>query len=94
MNETIKKTDNGFDVIKDEHFPGGPSRGALDIQVGGSHYKRMKIQPVEFCHANGLDYFQGAVVKYICRFRNKGGKQDLEKVIHFVNLLIELEYGK
>jgi len=65
---------------------------ALKEQVGGNHYKGMAIQPVEFCHANKLDYFQGVVVKYICRFRDKNGKEDLEKIIHFVKLLIELEY--
>lgn len=65
---------------------------ALDVQVGGSHYKNLKIQPIEYMHANKLDYFQGAVVKYITRFRNKNGVEDLEKVKHMVDLLIQLEY--
>lgn len=66
---------------------------ALDNQVGGSHYCNMKIQPIEFIHANGLDFLQGCVVKYISRFREKNGKEDLLKAKHYVDLLIELEYG-
>jgi hypothetical protein len=58
------------------------------MQVGGSHYKDMGIQPVEFILANGLGFCEGNVVKYICRYRQKGGIQDLEKVIHYTKLLI------
>jgi hypothetical protein len=63
----------------------------LDTQVGGGHYKDMAIQPVEFCQKNKLDYCEANVIKYICRWRNKNGLQDLEKVKHYVDLLIELE---
>lgn len=66
---------------------------ALEVQVGGGHYKDMKIQPVEFCMANKLDYCQSNVIKYVCRFRNKGGKMDLLKARHYIDLLWELEYG-
>lgn len=65
---------------------------ALDVQMGGNHYKQFKIQPIEFIAANKLDFFQGNIVKYICRFRDKNGKQDLEKIKHYIDLLIELEY--
>ena len=58
------------------------------MQVGGSHYKDMGIQPVEFILANDLGFCEGNVVKYICRYRQKGGIQDLEKVIHYTKLLI------
>jgi hypothetical protein len=64
---------------------------AIDKQVAGSHYKDMPIQPVEFIHANALGYFEGNVVKYISRWRKKGGMADLEKAKHYVELLIELE---
>lgn len=67
---------------------------AKEIQVGGSHYKDLKIQPIEYIHANGLDYFEGNVIKYITRHRKKNGKQDLEKAKHYIDLLIELEYNK
>lgn len=66
---------------------------AKEIQVGGSHYKDLKIQPIEYIHANGLDYFEGNIVKYITRHRKKNGKQDLEKAKHYIDLLIELEYN-
>ena len=65
----------------------------LDTQVGGSHYKDCGIQPVEYIHANKLDYFEGNVVKYITRHRTKGqGKKDIEKAIHYAQLILELEY--
>lgn len=65
----------------------------LATQVGGSHYKDMKIQPVEFIHANNIPFIEGACIKYLCRHRNKNGAEDLRKVIHFCEMLIELEYG-
>lgn len=64
----------------------------LATQVGGSHYKDMKIQPVEFIHANNIPFIEGACIKYLCRHREKGGAQDLQKVIHFCQMLIEMEY--
>jgi hypothetical protein len=66
-------------------------QSALEIQVAGSHYKDLKIQPIEYIHANQLGYCEANVVKYISRWRAKGGKADLEKVKHYVDLLIELE---
>ena len=67
---------------------------ALQNQVNGSHYKDMPIQPVEFIYKNDLDFLQGNVVKYVCRFRGKNGKDDLLKAKHFIEMLIELEYGE
>lgn len=64
---------------------------ALDIQVGGGHYKKMPIQPMEFSMANNLDACQHTVVKYVTRFREKGGIQDLEKAKHVIDMLIEFE---
>lgn len=66
---------------------------ATEKQIGGNHYKGLKIQPAEYIHANGLDFFQGNIVKYITRFRQKNGKQDLEKIKHYCDLLIEFEYS-
>jgi len=65
---------------------------ALDRQVGGDHYKHFKIQPWEFAEKNGLSFTEGNIVKYICRYKRKGGKQDLEKIKHYVDMLIELHY--
>ena len=64
---------------------------ALNDQVGGDHYRKHAIQPVEYIHANGLGFIEGSIVKYVSRWRDKGGVQDLEKVIHYARLLIELE---
>jgi len=66
---------------------------ALDEQVGGSHYK-MAIQPVEFIEKNNLGFCVGNCIKYLCRYKQKNGKQDLEKAKHYIDLLIELEYGE
>ena len=63
----------------------------LDVQVGGGHYKDLKIQPIEYIHANNLGYCEANVVKYISRWKSKGGLQDLQKIKHYVDLLIKLE---
>lgn len=70
------------------------SKSALDVQVGGAHYKGMTIQPVEYIHANGIGYFEGNVIKYVSRWRHKNGTADLEKARHYIDLLIELEQRK
>lgn len=64
---------------------------ALAVQQGGSHYKDMKIQPIEFIHANNIPFAEGCVIKYVSRWRNKNGIADLKKAKHFIELLIELE---
>lgn len=64
---------------------------ALDIQVGGAHYKGAAIQPIEYIHANNIPFAEGCVIKYVSRWRSKGGIADLEKAQHFIALLIELE---
>jgi hypothetical protein len=65
--------------------------GALNTQVGGGHYKDLAIQPMEYSMANQLDPCQHTAIKYITRFRAKGGVQDLEKAKHCIDLLIEFE---
>jgi len=67
---------------------------ALDKQEGGKHYKDMPIQPVEFCQKNELNYCEAAVVKYVCRHKRKNGAEDVRKAIHFLELLLELEYSE
>lgn len=67
------------------------SGSALDIQIGGDHYKALAIQPIEYILANKLPFSEGAVVKYISRWRAKGGVKDLEKAKHLIELLIEEE---
>ena len=64
---------------------------ALNEQAGGSHYKGMAIQPVEYIHKNGIGFIEGNVIKYVSRWRAKGGVQDLKKARHFLDILIEME---
>jgi len=66
---------------------------ALDSQQGGDHYKDKAIQPVMYIHANNLNFCAGNVIKYVTRYKEKNGKQDLEKAKHYIELLIEMEYG-
>ncbi len=63
---------------------------ATNKQIGGNHYKDFKIQPIEFITKNKLSFIQGCVVKYICRFDRKNGKEDLDKIIHYCELQKEL----
>ena len=71
-----------------------PFKGvALSTQEGGNHYKDFPIQPIEFITKNGLSFAQGNVIEYICRYKAKNGLQDLKKARHYIDLLIELEYG-
>jgi len=72
-------------------MPGTFVKSALELQVGGTHYKELAIQPVEFIHANNIGYLEGNVIKYVSRWRNKNGIADLEKAKHYIELLIELE---
>ena len=66
---------------------------ALEQQVGGDHYRGMAHQPIEFIMANDLGFCEGNAIKYICRYQLKGGTQDLDKAIHYLNLLKESYNG-
>lgn len=66
-------------------------KSALNVQEGGDHYKALKIQPIEYIHANGIPFPEGSVIKYVTRWRQKNGIADLRKARHFLDLLIELE---
>ena len=74
-----------------QYDPKDVAFNALDVQVAGSHYKKHGIQPVEYIHTNKIGYFEGNVIKYVTRWRDKGGIADLEKAKHYIDLLIELE---
>jgi hypothetical protein len=66
---------------------------AFDIQIGGDHYKHYAIQPLQFIEANKLSFAEGCVVKYLMRYKDKGGIEDLKKAKHYIELIIENEYG-
>ena len=82
--------DDSINGWKPVQIPESP----LDIQVGGTHYKDAGNQPIEYIQANKLNFCEGNAVKYITRHRIKGGRQDLEKAIHYLQLEIQHTYGK
>lgn len=65
---------------------------ALERQVGGNHYKSMAIQPIEYCHKNKIGCIESSVIKYVSRYQSKGGREDLEKAKHLIDMLIDFEY--
>ena len=73
-----------------EYEYGKPS----EKQIGGSHYKDCAIQPVDYIVKNKLDFLEGNVVKYITRHKTKNGIEDIRKVIHYAELILEKKYGK
>lgn len=64
---------------------------ANDTQVAGGHYKQKPIQPWDYIAANDIGYFEGNVIKYVSRWRDKGGVEDLRKARHYLEKLIELQ---
>lgn len=82
-------------MIVDDRIQGRPET-ALDIQVGGDHYRSMKLQPIEFIEANQLGFLEGCVIKRLSRHNRPTGKgrQDIEKAIHELQLLLELRYAE
>ena len=71
----------------------GVEYDSLEKQVGGKHYKNMKIQPAEFINENKLLFAEGNAIKYICRHAKKGGLQDIEKAIHYLEMIKERDYS-
>ena len=67
---------------------------AFNMQVDGDHYKKLKIQPMEYNHANNIPFAEGNVIKYVTRWRDKGGLKDIDKAIHILEMLKELELKK
>jgi len=62
-------------------------------QIGGNHYKAMKIQPLDFIIQNEIPYIEGNIIKYVSRYKAKNGLQDLEKAMHYLEILIDNEKG-
>ena len=68
------------------------TQSALKEQIGGNYYiNNFKIQPIEFIAANNLSFIQGCIIKYICRFDKKNGDEDIDKAIHYCELLKEIK---
>lgn len=68
------------------------SKSALDTQVGGNHYKDLKIQPIEFIHANNIDFISANIIKYAARHKSKNKDEDMKKIIHYSLLGLQLIY--
>lgn len=73
-----------------EILPKPPANIANSTQIGGDHYKNQPIQPWDFIASANLNFFEGNVVKYVCRWRHKGGIDDLRKARHYLDKQIEL----
>ena len=75
-------------------LPSSSEKSVLGIQHGGDHYKLKGIQPAVYINANNLNFFEGNVVKYVTRWRDKGGIEDLKKAHHYLEMLMEFEGEK
>jgi len=75
------------DMFKDTTYQ------SLHRQVDGNHYKKFKIEPAHFISENHLEWAEGEAIKYICRHAHKGEAQDLEKAKHYIDMIIERDYG-
>ena len=70
----------------------GVAYKSLEEQVGGKHYRSMKIQPAQFINENKLLFAEGNAIKYICRHQSKGKVEDIEKAIHYLEMILERDY--
>jgi hypothetical protein len=75
------------DIFKDMTYE------SLNKQVDGTHYKNMKVQPAHFINENKLLFAEGNAIKYICRHHLKGKKKDIEKAIHYLEMILERDYS-
>ena len=71
----------------------GVAYDSLNKQVDGDHYKGMKIQPAHFINENQLLFAEGNAIKYICRHSTKGGVEDIDKAIHYLEMIKERDYS-
>ena len=94
MDDAIAETVKNNKIFKKINLK-KEAKIATDRQVGGDHYKTCKIQPVDYIVENNLTFLEGNVVKNITRHRRKGeGVRDIEKVIHYCELILEKDYGR
>ena len=63
-----------------------------NTQVAGDHYKKMVIQPIKYIHANNLSFLEGNVIKYVTRHKHKNKAADIQKAIHYLQLILHFEY--
>jgi hypothetical protein len=65
----------------------------IQKQVGGEHYSKLAIQPIEYCYRNNIPAIEASVIKYVTRHKDKGKEQDILKAIHLLEILLKFEYG-
>jgi len=85
------------DTVRDKEFKKTDMKklAARNKQVGGNHYKDCKIQPIDYIMENNLTFCEGNALKYITRHRRKGdGAKDIHKAIHYLEMILEIEYGE
>ncbi|ALV64618.1 DUF3310 domain-containing protein [Campylobacter fetus] len=78
-----------MNIVNISDFELEKTKPCLDEEVGGDHYKKMAIQPLEFITKNKLDFCEGNIIKYVCRYKDKNGLEDLKKARHYLDVLIE-----
>ena len=66
---------------------------SLEKQIGGKHYKNMKIQPAHFINEYKLLFEEGNAIKYIFRHSVKGKEEDIKKAIHYLEMILERDYS-
>ena len=79
--------------MTDKEMFKGMTYESLDKQIGGKHYRNMKIQPAEFINENKLLFAEGNAIKYICRHTIKGKEEDVKKAIHYLEMILERDYS-
>ena len=93
MQNGLKDIINGKKTMTDKDMFKGVTYDSLEKQVDGSHYKGMKIQPAQFINENKLLFAEGCAIKYICRHQKKGKAKDIEKAIHYLEMILERDYS-
>ena len=78
-----------YDEITFEQFKEKYMKETLNTQVGGSHYQKYAIQPIEFIVKNNIPFLEANVIKYVVRYKDKNGLEDLKKAKHYLEMLIE-----
>ena len=87
-------TSDQIDLFHDNTRKHTQALKANDVQVAGNHYKGKTVQPWDYIVANNLGYLEGNIVKYVSRWKDKGGVDDLRKARHYLDKLIEVQDGK
>lgn len=92
--DTLKQPATTDQRVTAARFDTAASEAATERQIGVDHYKSLKIQPIEYLDANNMPYLEGNVVKYVTRHASKNGVQDIDKAIHYLELIKQMRYSE